>query len=64
MVPRPIAALTLTIGAYVAISAVAVMLMPRPHTRLEYLVAGALATVVCLIVAFVLYLRSKPSRAS
>ena len=47
------------LGVYVTVAWVAAALMPYPRTTFEYLVAGALATGVCLILAFVLYFKSK-----
>jgi Na+/melibiose symporter-like transporter len=56
-------ALTLGMVMIFAVTvAVLLTVMPGPHKSTDYLVIGCVATLLCLLLLFVVLINSKPSR--
>ena len=51
-----------TFAAFMVIVFVALRIMPGPHKSTDYLVIGAIATMVCLLLLFVLLINTSAKR--
>ena len=64
MIKRPALFAVSMLVLYVAVAVVFLLAMPEARGPFDYLVAGALATGVCLFVGFVLYIRMRMASKS
>ena len=64
MIKRPALFAVSMVVLYVAVAVVFLLAMPEARGPFDYLVAGALATGVCLFVGFALYVRTRIARRS
>ena len=62
MITRPAILIPGLIVLYVGLAAVFLVIMPEPRSAFEYLVAGAFAAAVCLMIGFFLYAKSRLRR--
>ena len=62
MIKRPAVLITGVLIFYPALAILFLMFMPQPLGPLAYLVAGAFAAAICLVVGFVMHARSASAR--
>ena len=64
MIKRPAVLVVLMAVLYMAVAVIFLLAMPGARGPLDYLVAGALATGVCLFAGFLVYIRARMARRS
>ena len=64
MIKRPAVLIIGLIVLYIGLAVIFLLAMPQPRGPLEYLVAGAFATGICLMIGFGLYAKSTLGRAA
>lgn len=64
MLTRPAVLVPGMIVLYTGLAVVFMKAMPEPRGPFEYLVTGAFATGICLLIGFALYARSRMNRSS
>ncbi len=57
---RTLSLATMTILVFAGTVALLLYILPGPHAPTDYLVIGAVATLLCLLLLFVLLIKTKP----
>jgi hypothetical protein len=64
MIKRPALVAVFMAVLYMAVAVIFLLAMPGARGPFDYLVAGALATGVCLFAGFILYIKARMARGS